>query len=147
MPKIATIRFGGPGPYGTSVFVNNASGYAAETTSAVTVRDTAKGSADVRTLIAVGQDVWAKNTAVTGNPLQFLGTVTAVGSAVAITFNDGTGLRFALVHNQELYVSDPSFMAYGLALQNGFTAADADDKVNVCWSPRNEICYTFFAGA
>lgn len=147
MTAIATIRFGGPGPYGTSVFVNNSAGYAAATTSALAVDDTARGTAEVRTLIKVGQDVWAQNTAVAGNPIQFLGIATAVGSATAITFNDGTGLRFALVDNQELFVADPSWMAYGLALQSGFTAADADDKVNVCWSPRNEICYTFFAGA
>lgn len=147
MATIATVRFAGPGPYGTGVFVNNAAGYAAATTSALVVDDTAKGSLDVRTLIKVAQDVYAHNTAATGSPLQFVGICTATASATAIAFGDGTGLRFALVDNQELFVADPSFMAYGLATQNGFSAADKYDKVNVCWSPRNEICYTFFAGA
>jgi len=147
MATIATVRFAGPGPYGTNVFVNNASGYAASTTSALAVDDTIKATLDVRKAIAVNSAVWAKNTAVTGHPLQFLGYCTAVGSATAITFADGVGLRFALVDNQELFVEDPSFMAYHLATFGGFVAADKYDKVSVCWSPRNEICYTFFAGA
>jgi len=147
MATIATVRFAGPGPYGTNVFVNNASGYAASTTSALAVDDTLRGALDVRSAIRPLQEVWAKNTAVAGEPLQFLANCSAVGSATAITFSDGVGLRLALVDNQELFVIDPSFMAYGIATMSGFTAADKYDKVNVCWSPRNEICYTFFAGA
>tara|TARA_R110000824_G_scaffold203253_1_gene387660 strand:- start:61 stop:507 length:447 start_codon:yes stop_codon:yes gene_type:complete len=140
---IATVRFPGPGPYATKVFINNASGYAATTTSALTVDDTARSNLDVRDVIAVGQEVYAKNNA-NGDNMEFLGNCTATGSATAITFNDGTGLRFAVVDNQELYVSDPSFMAQGIATKGGYTAAgDATDLVTICWSPRNELCYTF----
>ena len=144
---IATIRFPGPGPYATKVFINNASGYAAETTSALTVDDTLRITQSVQGVIAVGQDVYAKNSA-NGDAIEFLGTVNAVGSATSITFNDGTGLRFAVVDNQELYVADPSFMAKGLAIFSGFTeAGDATDHVTTCWSPRGELCYTFYGRA
>jgi len=140
---IATIRFPGPGPYATKVFINNASGYAAATTSALTVDDTIRATLDVRNIISVSQDVYAKNSA-NGDAMEFLGICTAVGSGTAITFSDGVGLRFAVVDNQELYVADPSFMAQGLAGVNGYTAAGgATDLVTVCWSPRNELCYTF----
>tara|TARA_R100000234_G_scaffold118797_1_gene100057 strand:+ start:16045 stop:16485 length:441 start_codon:yes stop_codon:yes gene_type:complete len=143
LAQITTIRFAGPGPYGTSVFINNAAGYAPSTTSALTVDDTLKGSIDVRQAIAVSMDVYAKNTSVVGSPIQKLGTATAVGGATSITFNDGIGLRFGVNDNQELYVADPSFLAFGLATMNGFTSAEGE-TVDVCWSPRNEICYTFF---
>ena len=140
---IATIRFPGPGPYATKVFINNASGYAAGETGALTVDDTIRSTLTVQNVIAVAQDVYAKNSA-NGDAMEFLGTCTAVGSGTAITFNDGTGLRFAVVDNQELYVSDPSFMAQGLAGVSGYTAAGgATDLVTTCWSPRNELCYTF----
>jgi hypothetical protein len=147
MGTIATIRFPGPGPYATKVFINNASGYAATTTSALTVDDTARGTLDVRTVIAISQDVYAKNNA-NGDAMEFLGRCTAVGSATAITFADGTGLRFAVIDNQELYVSDPSFMAQGIASMSGYTIADgATDHCQVTWSPRNELCYTFMGRA
>ncbi len=147
MATIATIRFPGPGPYATKVFINNASGYAAGETGALTVDDTARLALSAQTLIGVAQDVYAKNSA-NGDAMEFLGTCTAVGSATAITFNDGTGLRFAVVDNQELYVADPSFMALGLASVYGYTAAgDHTDHCQVTWSPRNELCYTFYGRA
>ncbi len=147
MGTIATIRFPGPGPYATKVFINNASGYAAGETGALVVDDTIRLTLDVRNVISASQDVYAKNTA-NGDAIEFLGIATAVGSATAITFNDGTGLRFAVVDNQELYVADPSFMAQGLAGVSGYTAADAvTDHCQVTWSPRNELCYTFYGRA
>ena len=147
MGTIATIRFPGPGPYATKVFINNASGYAAGETGALVVDDTIRSTLDVRSVIAVNQDVYAKNSA-NGDAMEFLGRCTAVGSATAITFDDGTGLRFAVVDNQELYVADPSFMAQGLAIVSGYTAAnDHTDHCQVTWSPRNELCYTFMGRA
>ena len=146
MATIATIRFPGPGPYATKVFINNAAGYAAGESGALTVDDTARATLSVQELIAVSQDVYAKNTA-NGDAIEFLGIATGVGSATAITFAAG-GIKFALVDNQELYVADPSFMAQGLATVSGYTAADDHtDHCQVTWSPRNELCYTFMGRA
>jgi hypothetical protein len=104
-------------------FVNNAAGYAAGTTTAMTTDDTLPGSGAVTTVIPLGYQVWAKNTTKASQPIELLGQCTAV-SATSVRIGGGGGTKFALVDNQELYVIDPAGLALTLAIGYGFTLAD-----------------------
>lgn len=120
--------------------INNAAGYAAGTSTAMTSDDFLP-SGDVRTVIVVGMDVWAKNPA-QNNAIQFLGTCTAV---TATSVRCGGGTKFAINDNAELYVVDPANLAYTLALGRGFVlSAAATAGVEVSDDGRGNLAYTFY---
>ena len=120
--------------------INNASGYAAGTSTAMTSDDFLP-SGDVRTVIPVGLDVWAKNPA-QNNAIQFLGKCTAV---TATSVRIGAGTKFAINDNAELYVVDPANLAYTLASGRGYVLADpASAGLEVSDDGRGNITYTFF---
>jgi len=122
--------------------INNAAGYPAGTTTAMTSDDFLP-SGDVTTVIVPGMEIWAKNPA-QNNAIQYLGKGTNFTST-SVRINDGTGTRFAIEDNAELYVVDPASLAYTLALARGFVLAAANTAgVEVSDDGRGNITYTFW---
>ena len=123
MVSFVSVALPVAGPHATLCFVNNAAGYAAGTTTAMTTDDTLPGSGAVNTVIPVGYQVWAKNTNKKSQPIELLGVCSAV-TTTSVRIANGGGTKFALVDNQELYVVDTAGLALTLAIGNGFTLAD-----------------------
>ena len=122
MPSFASVRLPVAGPYPTMCHINNAAGYAAGTSTAMTTDDALPGSGAVTTVIPVGFQVWAKNTTKKSQPIELLGVCTAV---TATSVRIGGGIKFAVIDNQELYVVDPAGLAITLATGNGFVLTNA----------------------
>lgn len=130
--SVWTFRFPPNGPYDAGVQINNASGYAASTTGAMTVDDD-YSTGDARDVISVGDNVWANQSGV----FTKLGTVTAIG-ATAVTV--GAGIAIAVADNDILYVEDPAGPLYGKMLNTG-VAPSANTLVEMS-IVRGEIVYT-----
>ena len=122
MPSFTQIRLPAAGPYATMCHINNAAGYAEGTTAAMTTDDILPAG-DVRTVLQLASEVWAKNTNKPSQPIELVGKVTAT-SATSVRCQV-TGTAFALVDNQELYTQDPAALAYTLALAQGWLLANA----------------------
>ena len=130
--SVWTFRFPPNGPYDAGVQINNASGYAASTTGAMTVDDD-YSTGDARDVISVGDNVWANQSGV----FTKLGTVTAIG-ATAVTV--GAGIAIAVADNDILYVEDSAGPLYGKMLNTGVApSANTVIEVNIV---RGEIVYT-----
>tara|TARA_R110002020_G_scaffold118792_6_gene271395 strand:- start:26571 stop:26957 length:387 start_codon:yes stop_codon:yes gene_type:complete len=122
--------------------INNAAGYAAGTTAAMTTDDNLPAG-DVTTVIIQGMRIWAKNPA-QHNAVQFLGTGTNF-TGTSVRINDGTGTRFAIEDNAEFYVEDPAQLAYTLAVARGFILTAANTSgVEVSEDGRGNLTYTFW---
>ena len=138
-----TVKLPAAGPWPTMCAINNAAGYAAGTTTAMTSDDFLPQAGDVRTVILPGMEIWAKNPA-QGNAMQFLGMGTNF-TATSVRINDGKGARFAIEDNAELYVVDPANLAYTLAVGRGFGLAAANTSgVEVSEDGRGNLTYTFW---
>jgi hypothetical protein len=100
-----TIKIPVAGPYPSGIKINNGAGYAAGTTAVLTCDDVYATAGDARDVFFVTQEVWAKNTSKTTNPVEFLGTTTNV-TATNVRCNVGGGTKFAIADNAELYTVD-----------------------------------------
>ena len=130
--RVWTFRFPPNGPYDAGVQINNASGYAASTSSAMTVDDDYT-TGDARDVISVGDNIWANQN----GTFTKLGTCTAIG-ATSVTIGGGTAI--AVSDNDILYVEDPAGPLYGKMLNTG-TAPSANTLIEMS-IVRGEIVYT-----
>lgn len=130
--RVWTFRFPPNGPYDAGVQINNAGGYAAGTSSAMTVDDDYT-TGDARNVISTGDNIWVNQS----GTFTKLGTCTAIG-ATSVTIGGGTAI--AVSDNDILYVEDPAGPLYGKMLNTG-TAPSANTLIEMT-IVRGEIVYT-----
>ena len=104
-----SISLPAAGPYATGVKINNAGGYAAGTTAAMTV-----DGLNATQVFPIGSTIMARDYAQASNPMRVLGVVTHHG-ATNVRINGGGGTAFALSDNDVLYCLDVAALAYAKA--------------------------------
>ena len=144
MAFVTTVRIPVAGPYPSGVKINNGAGYAAGTTAAATVDDIYTAAGDARDIFFVGQQIFAVNTAKVSNPIELLGNCTAV-IAAAVTCNDGTGFRFAVADNAELYTLNAGALSLAKARATNLAVTGAATcGLEVTEDGRGNLLFTYF---
>ena len=104
-----SISLPAAGPYATGVKINNAGGYAAGTTAAMTV-----DGLNATQVFPVGSTIMARDNAQASTPMRVLGVVTHNG-ATNVRINGGGGTAFTLADDDVLYCLDVATLAWAKA--------------------------------
>ena len=150
MAYSVSVRVPTAGPYPTGIHVNNGAGYAASTTTALTVDDVyASAGCDATIVFKVGRTVMAFDNSKVVPQLLPLGVITAV-TATTVRIANGGGTRFAVADNLELFIDDASTVA--LIKGNDLIIAGGDAlspsaSLEVSDDGRGQLIFTYFSFA
>tara|TARA_R110002051_G_C8659279_1_gene488774 strand:- start:442 stop:888 length:447 start_codon:yes stop_codon:yes gene_type:complete len=143
MGTVCTIKIPVGGPYPSGVKINNGAGYPAATGAAMTVDDVYAIAGDARDIFSVNQEVWAVNTSKPSNPIQFLGTCTAVG-ATSVRCQTST-TAFALADNAELYTFNAGALSLAKGKNTGLTIVGTPTcGLEITEDGRGQLLFTYF---
>ena len=143
MAFVVSVKVPVAGPIASGVKVNAAAGVAASTTTAWDVDDVYAVGGDARDVFPAGTEVWAINTSKTTNPIEKLGTVTAV-TATTIRCQV-TGTAFAIADNAEMYTYNPGGVAFALGKNTGQSVdGAATNGLEITEDGRGMLVFTFF---
>ena len=136
-----TVRIPNAGPNRAGVRINNAGGYAAGTSTAMTVDDIYTTAGDATDIFVVGEVVYAVDASSPTTGKKQLGIVTAV---TATTVRIGGGTNFAIEDDAELYTDNKCGLATAKAKNSGATLAAATTNLEVQDDGRGNILFNYY---
>lgn len=138
-----TVRIPSAGPNRSGIRINNVGGYAAGTTTAMTVDDVYATAGDATDIFLVGETVYAVNTAKASTAKEPLGIITAVTSTTIRIANSG-GTKFALDDNADLFTDNKVGLATAKCKNSGATLAAASTNLEVSGDDRGNVLFNFY---
>lgn len=138
-----TVRIPSAGPNRSGIRINNVGGYAAGTTTAMTVDDVYATAGDATDIFLVGETVYAVNTAKASTAKEPLGIITAVTSTTIRIANSG-GTKFALDDNADLFTDNKAGLATAKCKNSGATLAAASTNLEVSGDDRGNVLFNFY---
>ena len=138
-----TVRIPSAGPNRSGIRINNAGGYAAGTTTAMTVDDVYATAGDATDIFVVGETVYAVNTAKASTAKEPLGIITAVTSTTIRIANGGV-TKFALDDYADLFTDNKIGLATAKCKNSGSTLDAVTTQLEVSDDGRGNVLFNFY---